>query len=204
MISKFLFFIVMTGSLFLLQSDLSINCERKEAQLLPQNLPQNDSLSAGIIYGENGAILLEPPPGWILDNEVGASMGLPCVFYVKGFNWNDSPVIMYSKISAGNDESLDQFIDFTVDGFKKEDPNFIVEENDQKIAFDPQVEYRVMEYIGGPYKSYERVVYVKMPKGLSYHVFSARNKADFGLYADAVFDLMESYQFLSSDVEIKK
>src|SRR6188474_1559032 len=80
---------------------------------------QQGQFPAGIIYGPKAAYKIDAPKNWILDNKSGISQGLPCVLYIKGFTWQNSPVIMYAKIAGTNFENIDSFIAFAIKEFKK-------------------------------------------------------------------------------------
>ena len=83
-----------------------------------------EQFPAGIVYGPKGAYKIDAPKNWILDNRSGLSMRLPCVLYIDGYTWQNSPVIMYSKIASTNYENINIFIDFAIKEFKKEDSDF--------------------------------------------------------------------------------
>ena len=148
---------------------------------------------AGIIYGPKGAFKIDAPKDWILDNKAGLSMDLPCVLYIDGYTWQNSPVIMYSKIASTNYENIDKFINFTIKEFKKEDPKF--NHKELKTGEIDSNKYIIMDYQGGPFKGYERVFYIQMEQAVGYVVFSARNEEDFKNYVDAVFEIIESYEY---------
>jgi len=98
---------------------------------------------------------------------------------------------MYARIE--DNDTLDSFIDYAVKQFKKEDPNF--KHKKFKSVNTPNKKYIIMDYVGGPYKSYERVFYVQMKDAIGYVVFSARTEADFKKYADSVLEVAKSYEY---------
>jgi hypothetical protein len=148
---------------------------------------------SGIIYGPKGAYKIDAPKNWILDNKAGLQMNLPCVLYLNGWNWQNSPVVMYAKIAGINFENIDKFIEFAIGEFKKQDPKFFHKElRNGKIAGQ---KYVIMDYIGGPYRSYQRVFYIQMDKAVGYVVFTSKSKEDFDRYADAVFEISDSYKY---------
>ena len=148
---------------------------------------------AGIVYGPKAAYQIHAPDNWILDNQSGLSMGLPCVLYLKGYKWSDSPVIMYAQISDSAFEKIDIFIDSAIRVFKKEDPQFYFKE--LKNGLVDGKKYVIMNYQGGPYNSYERVLYIQMEKAIGFIVFSAQNKNDFDNYADSIFEILNTFQY---------
>ena len=158
--------------------------------------------SKGIVYGQKGAYSINTPKGWILDTKSGKEMGLPCVIYIDGYNWQNSPVIMYSKIASPNYDKIELFVDFSIKEFQKEDSKFQYKEIKNGQIADKK--YIIMDYQGGTYDSFERVFYIQMEKGVGYVVFSARNKSDFEKYSSAMFDIIESYKYEPDYIEQKK
>ena len=160
-----------------------------------------EQFPSGIVYGPKAAYKIDAPKNWVLDNNSGKSMGLPCVLYLKGYTWENSPVIMYAKIAGTTFEKVDSFISFAVREFVKEDPNF--SHTELKRAKIDSFQYVVMDYIGGPYKSYERVFYVQMPKAVGYVVFSARNNEDFMKYSTGIIGVMLSFKYKPEYIDYK-
>lgn len=154
---------------------------------------QKEQFPAGIVYGPKGAYKIDAPKNWILDNKSGLSSGLPCVLYINGYTWENSPVIMYAKIASSNFEKIDNFIDFAIKEFEKGDPGFYHKEF-KKVETDSS-KYIIMDYQGGPYKSFERVFYIQMKKAVGYVVFSARTEEDFKKFADTILEIVESYEY---------
>ena len=163
---------------------------------------QKGQFPAGIVYGPKGAYKIDAPKNWILDNKSGLSMGLPCVLYIYGYTWQNSPVIMYAKIASTNYENINTFIDFAIKEFKKEDLDFYHKE--LKTGKIDSNKYIIMDYQGGPYNSYERVFYIQMEKAVGYVVFSARNEEDFNKYSDAIFEIAESYEYKPEYIDYKE
>lgn len=148
---------------------------------------------AGIVYGPKAAYKIDAPKNWVLDNVTGQSSGLPCVLYMNGYTWENSPVIMYAKIASPDYTQVDKFIAFAIKEFKQEDPNFHYKEF-RKDSINGH-KYVIMNYQGGPYNSYERVFYVQMKNAVGYVVFSARNKEDYDKYSDAIFEIVKSFHY---------
>ena len=155
----------------------------------------------GIVYGPKAAFKIEAPKNWVLDNISGQSSGLPCVLYIDGYNWQNSPVIMYGKISSPIFTNIDKFIAFAINEFKKEDSTFYYKEfRNGKLNGK---KYVIMNYRGGPYNSFERVLYVQMENAVGYVVFSARNKKDFNTYSDAIIEVANSFQYKPEYINYK-
>ena len=155
---------------------------------------QSSKYPSGIIYGPKAAFKIDAPKGWILDNKAGLSNGLPCVLYLKGSTWKDSPVIMYAKIASTEFENVDEFIKFAIKGFLKEDSNFVYQRHSIR-AINKSNSAIVNNYIGGPYHSYERVAYIQVPQAVCYIVFSSSNKEDFAKYSDALLSTVDTFVY---------
>ncbi|MCK5853423.1 hypothetical protein KAH27_10385 [bacterium] len=161
--------------------------------ILQAQSAKEGEFESGIVFGPKGAFQISAPEDWILNNKIGQKMGLHCVLYIDGFTWNNSPVIMYAKIASPEYEKIDKFLEFAIEAFVKEDPEF--KHKEFKIAKIDGQKYIIMDYIGGPYKSYERVGYIQMEKAVAFVVFSARNEEDFKKYADAILEIVESFEY---------
>ena len=63
----------------------------------------------GIVHGPKAAFIISAPQGWLLDNQSGNSLGLPCVLYPKGSSWDDQKVFMYAKIASTEHPNAEKF-----------------------------------------------------------------------------------------------
>ena len=54
----------------------------------------------GMMYGPGHAYMVTAPEGWVLDNQVGRSMGLHAVFYREGKTWRSAEAFMYVNTAA--------------------------------------------------------------------------------------------------------
>jgi hypothetical protein len=160
-----------------------------------------DQFEAGVVYGPKGACKIAAPKNWVLDNVSGQSSGLPCVLYINGYTWENSPVIMYAKIASPTFTNIDKFIAFAIKEFKKEDPAFHYKE--VKTGKLNGYKYVIMNYQCGPYNSYERVFYIQMKNAVGYVVFSARNEEDYKKYSDAIFEIVNSFRYKPEFINYK-
>jgi hypothetical protein len=128
--------------------------------------------SGGIVYGPKAAFQICAPKDWVLDNSSGVGQGLHCVLYPQNETWKDSSVGMYAKIASSEYPRKDEFIDFAIDFFKKDDPKFSYKKiADGKTA--EGFEYTMNEYIRPTRSHYERVVYIQLPEAVAYIVYTA-------------------------------
>jgi len=149
---------------------------------------------AGIVYGPSAAFQISAPEGWVLDNEAGLQDGLHCVLYLKNSTWEESDVIMYGKIASTNYKTVNSFVEYAYEEFKKRDPNFKREKLDQ-VTIDKSHKAIVYKYVGGPYKSYEGAAYVQVDGAVCYVVFSARNEEDYDKYSNALIETIKTFKY---------
>jgi len=155
---------------------------------------QNSKYAGGIVYGPKAAFQIFAPPNWILDNRAGLSMGLPCVLYLKGYNWSDSPVIIYAKIASTNFEVSQLFIDFAIKEFQNRDTTFTY----TKIKnFETKDKFEVIinDYTQNNHSQLDRVAYIQVKNAVCYVVFSTGKKEDFDKYADDVFKVIDTFEY---------
>jgi len=155
---------------------------------------QNSKYAGGIVYGPKAAFQIFSPPNWILDNQAGLNMGLPCVLYLKDYTWSDSPVIMYAKIASTNFETSQLFIDFAIKEFQNRDTTFTytrIKNFETKDKF----EVIVNDYSQRNHKQIDRVAYIQVKNAVCYIVFSTTKKEDFDKYADDVYKVIDSFEY---------
>ena len=162
---------------------------------------QNHEFNAGIVYGPKAAFKIAAPDGWILNNEVGKSQGLPCVLYLESSSWKDSPVIMYAKISGYSDK--DEFISYAIKTMKSESDKFKFEIVSD-TALHNNYATSVYDYSGGLYGNYERVAYIQMKDAVGYIVFSARDKSFFDRYKYDLNKTIESFTITPEYINANK
>src|SRR6202030_4238592 len=78
-----------------------------------------ENFRGGIVYGPKAAFNISAPDNWVLDNQSGASQGLPCVLYPKSETWADARTVMYAKIDSTQSEDVNEFVAFAIKGMEK-------------------------------------------------------------------------------------
>ena len=147
---------------------------------------------AGIVYGPKAAFRIDAPERWILDNKAGLPMGIHCVLYPVGGSWAHSPVVMYAAIADTSRRDINRFIDYAVAEFKAEDPDF--KHHELKRGKVNTCDYIVMDYSNGAYQNFERVAYFQLENAVAYVVLTSRTESDFRQKADALLELIETFQ----------
>jgi hypothetical protein len=164
---------------------------------------QSSKFAGGIVYGPKAAFQIFAPDNWILDNQVGMSMGLPCVLYLKDYNWSDSPVIMYAKIASTDYETCKSFIDFAIQSFKNRDTSFTYTKVRDYVLKD-KFDVIVNDYTQKSNKQYDRVAYIQVKNAVCYIVFSTAIKGDFEKYSGDIYKVIDSFVYKPEFINYKK
>ena len=155
---------------------------------------QTSKYAGGIVYGPKAAFQIFAPENWILDNQAGMNMGLPCVLYLKSYHWSDSPVIMYAKIASPEFEACQQFIDFAIKEFQNRDTTFTYT---RIKSFETKNKFAVIvnDYSQNNHSQLDRVAYIQVKNAVCYIVFSTAKITDFDRYADDVYKVVETFEY---------
>jgi hypothetical protein len=149
----------------------------------------------GIVYGPKAAFNIAAPDNWVLDNQSGASQGLPCVLYPKGETWADARTVMYAKIASTQFENVNEFAAFAIKGMEKTHGR-----PKQKIATGKTRDghdYFINEYPATKtYSQWERVAYVQLPHAVAYIVLSSRDQTSYRKDSGALQDVLKTFVYL--------
>jgi len=165
----------------------------------PDTKDESADFRGGIVYGKRHAFAIAAPDGWVLDNSSGVSDGLHAVFYPEGSSWKDSTTVMYAN---GNDkqdvfDTLENFMESDAESFRKNDPDIeIVDKGTRKV--DGGVAH--IKHFHG--ENYESVAYIDTEGAVIVIVMSSRTKEEFMKNYRAYLELLDSYLFLSNEVNI--
>jgi hypothetical protein len=149
---------------------------------------------AGIIAGPKAAFLISAPKGWVLDNRSGLSQGLHCVLYPKRQTWANSRVKLYAKIASTQYSNKEDFIEFAMDSYKKEDPDFshrVLRQSETSEGFGSTI----IEYDHPRFSQYELVGYIQVPDAVAYIVFVARDIRSRLEYSKAFDEVIQSFLY---------
>ena len=157
----------------------------------------------GIVYGPKAAFTISAPEGWVLDNESGASQGLPCVLYPKGESWSDARTVIYAKIAGTKFEDVNAFVAFAIKEMEETHGK-----PKEKIASGKTMDgrdYFINEYPATKnYSQWERVGYVQLPKAVAYIVLSSRDEASYRKDAPALQQVLKTFGYLEPKIESKQ
>jgi hypothetical protein len=149
---------------------------------------------AGLVYGPTAAFEIRAPHDWVLSNEAGQGQDLPCVLYLQGSTWAESPVVMYAKIAGTNYTDSQAFARWAITQFQKESPGFRYKRVEAGRTRDNH-SFIVNEYRGGLYNNVERVAYVQLPNAVAYIVLSARDEATYRKHVKALSETAKSLAY---------
>jgi hypothetical protein len=145
----------------------------------------------GIVYGSKAAFNIGAPEGWVLDNESGASQGLPCVLYPKDSSWSDAKTVIYAKIASTQFEDVNAFVAMAIKDMMKTHgaPKEKIASGKTKDGRD----YFINEYPATKtYSQWERVGYVQLPHAVAYIVLSSRDHASYKKDSGALEDVLKN------------
>ena len=141
--------------------------------------PEDFQSNGAIVYGDEAAVLVSSPPGWVVDNVSGVSQGLHCVMYPEGSSWEKGNEVMYINISLCQPgETIEDSIAGDVVRFKKNYPEAIINELEPVVTVSGE-KVLLRTFNGGGYKNYEAVGYARFKNSLICYVLTSRDKKGF-------------------------
>jgi hypothetical protein len=155
---------------------------------------QNSKYAGGIVYGPKAAFQIYAPDEWVLDNQAGINLGLHCVLYLKGYNWSNSPVIMYAKIASTNFEKSQLFIEYAIKEFQNKDTSFTFS-NLKNYETKDKYEVIVNDYTQNSHTQFDRVAYIQVKNAVCYIVFSTAQKSYFDKHADNIYKVVDTFEY---------
>lgn len=160
----------------------------------------------GIIYGANHAFSLTAPKGWMLDNESASDQGLHAVFYPKGKDWQDSPVVAYARAATLSEKvkSVEDQVKITVAGFHRDGSLDYKAEKVKTITTDTGKVAVIYHFTGDEWGNSEAVAYFLEAKTINFIVMNSRKVADFEKALPAFEALAKSYKFMGDKPLEKK
>lgn len=159
----------------------------------------------GIIYGADHAFSLTAPKGWMLDNKSAVEQGLHAVFYPKGKDWQDSPVVAYARGRTLTKEvkTVEDQVKVTVAGFHRDGSPDYKAEKVKTIKTESGKEAVIYHFTGDQWGNSEAVAYFVEAKTINFIVMNSREAADFKKALPAFEALAKSYKFMG-DAPLEK
>ncbi len=165
---------------------------------------QQPDSRTGIMHGPGHAYLIEAPEGWVLDNEVGRSMGLHAVFYPEGETWREAEAFMYVNTvgpARGDTASVEVAARNDSLKFVADNPGITITEADP-ILLQTGSYAIVRHFTGDVYGNYEAAAYVPEKTITPIFILSARSLVAFLEALPAFEQLVRSYKWLGVNVTI--
>jgi len=174
----------------------------------PSQKSDKDFPTEGIVHGPKAAFVIAAPQGWLLDNQSGNSLGLPCVLYPKGSSWDDQKVFMYAKIASPEHPNAEEFASWAISGMQKQ-PQGLHHKRIEESKTTEGHPFFINEYRRE--RDYERVesaAYVQLPEAVAYIVLTAESKEIFDQHRDALEQTIQSLlyapSFIGFDAKVRK
>ena len=165
---------------------------------------QEPNSRTGMMHGPGHAYLIEAPEGWVLDTQVGRSMGLYAVFYREGETWRDAEAFMYVNTAApdrGDSAHAEAVARRDSLKFVTDNPLIMITEADP-ILLQNGNHAIVRHFTGDVYGNYEAAVYVPEKTITPIFILSARSLIAFEEALPAFEQLVRSYKWLGTKVTI--
>jgi hypothetical protein len=168
-------------------------------------IDKENNFGGGIIYGKEHAFTILAPQGWVLDNQIGVSLGLYAVFYPTGSTWKNSDVVMYIKSFYIDDKvTLKDFIESDIQLFKSNHGQTLIVKNGESIQTGKGKVAEIRIFSGDKWGNFESVAYLQENKVIITIVLTSRNENLYLKSIQAFQELIESYYFITSNVDIIK
>ena len=162
-----------------------------------------DNYRGGIVYGPKAAFNISAPDGWVLDNQAGASQGLPCVLYPKSESWADARTVIYAKIAGTQFEDVNAFVAMAIKDMEKTHGKPKEKVTSGKTADGH--DYFINEYPASKtYSQWERVAYVQLPRAVAYIVLSSRDHASYQKDSGALQQVLKTFAYLKPEIAQQK
>jgi hypothetical protein len=156
-----------------------IKIEFKNAEPDRGQAPATEPGVAGIVYGDQAAVAVGAPEGWVLDNQSGVSQGVHCVMYPKDSSWKKSSEVMYVTVTTvGSGERLEAVIEKDVAKFRKEFRGIKIDDLGA-IQLKSGSIAQLRGFSGGGYGNFEAVGYALHGTDLITFVLTCRTSRGF-------------------------
>ena len=151
----------------------------------------------GMLFGGDHVFAVTAKSGWVLDNQSGVSQGLHMVFYLKGFEWSNSPVIIYGRaVSTSEVPTIKLQIEHTISDFHSSgSPNYSSKEQAPLILANGR-KAEIYYFFGDKWGNYEAVAYFKEADTINYLVFNSKTENNFFKYISDFRQIVYSYKNL--------
>lgn len=150
-----------------------------------------------MVYAEGGAFMIEAPNGWIADHETGQQMGICCVFYLAGYNFDDAETIIYPNIATkgAGQATLKEFMEFDLADFREHNPGMTYEDAEDVPMKNKRV--AKLRYFHGVNKgSSEAIAYIDEEKAIALVVVSSKTEKALSGAIPLLREMLQSYAYM--------
>src|SRR5438874_7185418 len=168
--------------------------------VLPVGVPAQEKYPAGIVHGPKAGFNISAPEGWVVDKEAGKEQGMPCVLYPKGSSWSDAKTVMYANMAGAEFEGVNAFVEMAIKEMKAKHgtPKEKIASGKTKDGHD----YFINEYAATKtYSQWERVGYVKLPRGVAFIVLTSRDKTSYEKDSDKLEKDLKTHVYVGPKYE---
>jgi len=159
----------------------------------------------GLVYGKGHAFWVCTPKGWVLDNGVLNDQGIFAAFYPQGSSWEkarENGTVMYVNTArkAPPDDDVATLMKNDAEDTKADAPKAQVHEAEPIKTKETTA--RVQQFTPGAFDRFEAVAYIDSPQVLVMIVVSSKDAKTFKRDYPIFKELVGSYQFMTTDVQL--
>jgi len=149
----------------------------------------------GMLFGTDHAFNITAADGWVLDNESARQQGLHMLFYPKGEDWSDSPVIVYGRSTGRGPEKagVKELVKDTVDDFHANGSAGYRALRAADVVIRGGKSVAVYHYQGDQWGNYEAGAYFVEEGTVNFLVYHARSEEIFTRYYPDFIAMIRSY-----------
>lgn len=141
------------------------------------------------------------PDGWVRDNTLFSRYGVCAFYYIKGKDFNSSPVVIYPKIIFGQagEKAINSIVSNMVKTFKSSKAFRL--KNEKPYQSKNGFNFVVKHFLNGPPPNqFEAVGYLSFKNSIFLLVYSARTEVDFNKYMSKFTEALDRVSPYSSNM----
>jgi hypothetical protein len=150
-----------------------------------------------IVYAEGGAFSIEGPKSWIADRDTGKRMGICCVFYPEGSNFDDAETVIYPNIATKGpgQANLKEFMESDLTEFRDHNSGMTYEDAADVSLKNKRV--AKLRYFHGVNKgSSEAIAYIDEDKIIAVIVISSKTQKGLDGAMPLFRSMLQTYAYM--------
>ncbi len=160
-----------------------------------------DDVEGGLISGENWAILVSAPAGWVWDNSALRGQGIWGLFYKAGEAYSPAKLHIYispTQKRPGGPADLAEFMEEDKASFMSFDPDLRVR---SLPPYSPGLEYNfpMRELDDTDNRYYQALAYYEGEKAFFLFVLSCRSPEERAAERGALLELLDSFTYMRKE-----